>query len=180
MKGAVFIALNEMIETQYGIDAWEELLEDVEPECGGIYTSVEDYPDEEIVKFVLAISEKLKLDSTVVTRLFGEYLFGELNSSYPIFSKQSKSLFEFLESVESVIHKEVKKLFENPNLPSIDTDKKDDTLTMHYVSPRKLCFLAEGLIFGAAKYYGEEVSIKHDVCMHKGDSHCELVVTRNG
>ncbi len=179
MKGAVFIALNDMIETQYGIETWDELLEEVNPENNGIYTAVEDYPDEDVVKFVLAISDKLGLPSSDVTRIFGEYLFADLNGKHPIFSKISEDLFSFLESIESVIHKEVRKLFDNPNLPTLSTSREENALVMKYVSPRKLCYLAEGLIFGAANYYGESIYIEHDTCMHKGSDHCLLRVVKN-
>ena len=178
MKGAVFIALNDMIESQFGIDVWEELLEKVKPSGDGIYISTEDYPDEDIVNFVLVISEKLKLDSTDVTRIFGKYLFGELNKSHPIFTSLADDLFDFLNSIENVIHKEVKKLYENPNLPSLETSTTEGVLEMRYESPRKLCFLAEGLIFGAAEHYKEEVVIEHPVCMHKGSDHCDLLVIK--
>ena len=179
MKGAVFIALNEMIETQYGIETWDELLAIVQPENNGVYTAVEDYPDEDAVKFVIAISEKLGLHSSEVTRIFGEYLFSDLNSKHPIFSQISADLFEFLSSIESVIHKEVRKLFENPHLPSLATKIEGNCLTMRYESPRKLCYLAEGLIFGAANHYGESIYIEHDTCMHKGEEACILKVIRN-
>ena len=179
MKGAVFIALNEMIENQYGIEVWEELLDEVNPQCGGVYTSVEDYPDEEIVAFVLAISAKLNLDTSLVTRIFGTHLFGELNSKYPVFTQTSENLFSFLESVENVIHKEVRKLFESANLPSIDTKISDNYLDLTYSSPRKLCYLAEGLIFGAADYYSEKIQIDHTVCMHQGSDRCRIRITKN-
>lgn len=177
MKGAVFIALNEMIEERFDIETWESILAEVKPICEGIYTSTEDYPDAEMMRFVLCVSNKLKLPTSTVTRMFGQYLFLELNGTYPMFSKQSANLFEFLESIESVIHKEVKKLFDNPNLPTLGTDINKNVLMMTYTSSRKLCFLAEGLIFGAAEYYNEKIHITHEICMHDGHDHCELKVT---
>ncbi len=181
MKGMVFLAVNDLVESQFGIQAWEEILNQVSPECGGIYTSTEDYPDEDVVKYVLAISEKLGVDPTDVTRTFGTFLFGELNKKYDIFTKVSPGLFEFLSSIENVIHKEVRKLYHNPSLPTVECQVINDMdLRMRYVSPRKLCFLAEGLILGAAEHYGDTITLTHDVCMHKGDDHCGLRVLRHG
>lgn len=177
MKGAVFIALNDMIESQYGIDEWEELLNTVKPASLGIYTSTEDYPDSEINAFVVAISQKLNLDTNTVTCVFGDYLFGELNRKYSMFTASCSNLFDFLESIENVIHKEVRKLYTNPSLPSLDCQViNEKELIMRYHSSRKLCYLAEGLILGASNHYQQSVKITHEQCMHNGESHCILKV----
>jgi len=177
MKGVVFIALNELVESQYGMAAWEQILAEVNPECGGIYTSTEEYPDEEVVRFVQVISKTLNVDSSIVTRSFGNFLFGELNKKYDIFTRLSEDFFAFLDSIENVIHKEVRKLYNSPNLPTLDCTIVDDkTLIMQYHSPRKLCYLAEGLIQGAAEYYDKEITIEHPVCMHDGAAKCEIHV----
>lgn len=180
MKGAIFIALNDLVEREFGIATWEALLEDVKPISLGIYTSTEDYPDAEMSDFVLAISDRTGMGTAEVTRSFGLSLFNDLNTKFPIFSELNPNLFSFLNSVEGVIHKEVRKLYDNTKLPSIEC-KQVNTLKMdiHYHSERKLCFLAEGLIQGAAHFFQEEISINHTTCMHKGDAACILEVTRH-
>ncbi len=181
MKGAVFIALNEMVEERFGIDTWEEILEEVKPESEGIYTSTENYPDQEVVDYVLVISKKLDIEPSEVTRVFGKFLFGELNKKHDIFTKLSPDLFQFLNSIEGIIHKEVRKLYENPSLPTMEcTILNKNDLRLKYTSPRKLCFLAEGLIFGAAEYYNEEITLEHNQCMHDGHDSCEIRVIRRG
>ena len=178
MKGAVFIALNQMVEEQIGLDSWESLLSTVKPASQGIYISVEDYPDEELFSLVTTLSEFANIPMETLVESFGSYLFDVLNSKYPIFSQQQATFFEFLESIDGVIHKEVKKLYESANLPTLDCERIDDyTMKMVYTSPRKLCLLAEGLIRGAARYYQVEYQLTHPVCMHKGSDHCELYIT---
>lgn len=179
MKGIVFIVLNEMVESQYGISAWEEILQEVKPQCEGVYISTTSYPDEEIVGYVEAISAKLDLPTTEVTRVFGRYLFDELNEKYRFFTKQCHNLFEFLDSIENVIHKEVRKLYEDVNLPTIDcTMHSQNEMLMLYHSPRKLCYLAEGLISGAAAYYEEAITLSHEKCMHDGEQNCQFRITK--
>jgi len=74
-----------------------------------------------------------------------------------------------------VIHKEVRKLYNSPNLPTLDCEDIDEkTLLVKYYSPRKLCLLAEGLIRGAAQHYQTEYSLNHETCMHKGADQCLL------
>ncbi len=179
MKGAIFIALNDMIENQYGLEAWEEILNSVKPKSGGVYTSTQDYDDAEVCAYVLVIAEKLGVEGSEVTKLFGQYLFSELNRKYPIFTQLKPELFDFISSVESVIHKEVRKLFDNPSLPTMDCVlESENILRMEYQSPRKLCHLAEGLVLGASEYYQTQVSVTQVACMHRGDHSCHFKIVK--
>ena len=63
MKGIVLTTFNEMVENEIGIDMWEAILESVNPESQGIYTSVEDFPDEELLAMVSELSERTDLFS---------------------------------------------------------------------------------------------------------------------
>lgn len=181
MKGSIFIALSELIESEHGIEVWDAILDEVKPKCNGIYTSIEDYPDEDVVKYVLAISRRLNAEPSDITRFFGKYLFSELNAKHPIFTKLAPDLFKFIESIETVIHKEVRKLFDQPHLPTMSAKRiSEHELELKYTSPRKLCYLAEGLLFGAAEYYKNEISIEHTTCMHNGSDHCVLRIVKNG
>lgn len=177
MKGEVFLAFNQMVEDQIGIACWETLLEKVEPDSQGIYTSVEAYPDSELFSLVGALSEEAKVPVAELVEQFGCYLFDTLNTKYPIFTQQQPDFFSFIESIDDVIHREVRKLYQTDNLPSLACQRIDEkTLEMTYQSPRKLCILAEGLIRGAAKHYGVEYTLAHEVCMHKGSDHCLFVI----
>ncbi|WP_045857222.1 heme NO-binding domain-containing protein [Teredinibacter purpureus] len=173
MKGAVFIALNDMIEKNYGMQTWEAILEKVAPSSGGIYASAHSYEDSEMLTFVDVISEHLKLSKSDVKRAFGEYLFTELDSKFPVFRKVQPTFFSFLSSIEGVIHKEVEKLYHDAHLPQIRcTAVNNQHMQMYYTSPRKLCLLAEGLIYGAAKQYDVAIDIIQNTCMHTGEDHC--------
>lgn len=178
MKGVVFIAFNQMVEDQVGIDTWERLLNEVMPESDGIYTSVENYPDSELFNMVGALSKIVDVPVPTLVEQFGAYMFDVLNAKYPIFSEQQADFFSFIKSIDSVIHREVKKLYDQPSLPNLDCeDINEKTLAVTYRSPRKLCFLAEGLIRGAAKHYQVKYTLSHDQCMHDGHEHCLLMLT---
>lgn len=176
MKGVIFNVLEEMVVQQCGIQVWNEVLDET-GDVDGIYTSGDSYPDEELFALVETVCAKLDQPMATVVQAFGVFLFDQLAARYPIFVENEDNLRDFLKSVESVIHIEVKKLYDSPNLPNFTYDESDaDTLLMQYRSPRKLCILAEGLIRGAAAYYDTEIEIGHDVCMHKGADHCDLKV----
>lgn len=179
MKGAVFIAFNQMVEENISLDTWEKMLNEVNPDSGGIYTSLEDFPDEELFALVGKLSELVGQPVEVLVESFGCYLFDFLNAKYPIFTESQPDFFGFIESIDSVIHKEVRKLYENANLPTLDCQRDDEkNMSIRYYSPRKLCLLAEGLIRGAANFYNTEYTLNHKQCMHKGAEACLLDLAR--
>lgn len=178
MKGIVFIAFNQMVEDQVGMDVWEKILSDVMPETEGIYTSIEEYPDHELFNLVGALSKIVDVPVAILVEQFGAYMFTVLNSKYPMFTEAKSDFFSFIKSIDGVIHKEVEKLYVNPNLPKLDCEEIDsNNLQVTYTSPRKLCFLAEGLIRGAAKHYDVEYTLDHIRCMHDGHDHCLMQLT---
>lgn len=178
MKGVVFTIFNELVETQFGFETWDKMLETVQPESEGIYTAGETYPDEELFALVGELSNITEVPVPDLIHAFGEYMFPKLVSKHPVFVESQTSLKEFLMTVHDVIHVEVKKLHPDAGLPTIEyEDAGGNKLTMIYRSPRKLCFLSEGLINGAAKHFNTEVSIGHPICMHKESDHCRLELT---
>ncbi len=175
MKGVIFNILEELVIETAGIVAWNSILEKLE--LKGIYTAGQSYPDEELFALVGEISASLNKPAPEIVGHFGEYLFHQLNQRYPEFTTQQTDLRAFLKSVHDVIHVEVRKLYESPNLPTITCHEPDDnTLVMEYRSPRQLCILAEGLVRGAAEYYKTPIEMTHPVCTHKGADHCDLVI----
>jgi len=176
MKGVVFTILNDMVESEFGIEVWEELLATTQPSSGGAYTSVEVYPDGEMLAFVSAIAQKLAISENEVLFKFGKYLLSR-------FAAAHADLFEghdaksFLQSIDAQIHVEVRKLHPGVILPKFEyIDPGDGGLVMHYHSPRKLCHLAEGLIAGTAEHFDTRIDLTHDVCMHRGAPHCEFAL----
>lgn len=175
MKGVIFNILEEMVITECGMQSWNDILQQLE--LDGIYTSTESYPDTELFALVNAISEQTGIPTATLTGAYGEFLFTRLAERYPLFIDSQPTLRDFLKSVDSVIHIEVKKLFSNPSLPKFECeDLEDGRLLMRYHSARKLCTLAEGLIRGAAIKYATTIEIEHEVCYHKGNDHCDIII----
>lgn len=178
MKGAIFIALNQVVEKTSGIGAWEELISRVNPASGGVYVSVDSYPDEEMFAYVQELSNMTGASQQQIVRDFGEALFDFLNGKYPQFTQQEETFFGFIKSIDGTIHKEVEKLYQSPNLPTMRCeDISPNSMRVYYHSPRKLCHLAVGLFTGAANYYNHQCQIEHNQCMHNGAETCEFVLT---
>lgn len=177
MKGVIFNALQEFVEQGYGYAAWDNALTACQTQTDGIFIATKSYDDSEILALVAYFSKQLAVPVPDLLRVFGEFLFDHLYQRAPELIKRAQTLREFLISVDEIIHAEVRKLYQDPNLPDFSYDEHDEqSLTMIYHSPRKLCFLSEGLILGAAKQYQQTVRVTQPICMHDGEDCCHLVV----
>lgn len=171
MKGIVFNLLEEVVRSNYGEETWDQLLE--EAQLDGVYTSLGNYQDEEMMKIVEVASATLKIPVNDIIRWFGCNALHLLAKKYPHFFEEHDSTLPFLLTLNNVIHAEVKKIYPGAQVPNFDFDTSDPGfLHMGYVSPRKLCALAHGFIEGAAAYYREDVTIEQTKCLHRGDERC--------
>lgn len=178
MKGLVFNALNDLVETKFGLTCWDAMIQSVQPANEGAYSGVQTYPDEQLFALVSALSVQTQTPAQVLIRVFGKYLFTVLIQRYPHFRQSDHSLKSFLLSVDEAIHVEVKKLFPNAVTPRFEyEDPSPEQLVMLYTSPRKLCTLAEGLLDGASDHFHSLITVHHSQCMHQGHSHCRLEIT---
>lgn len=176
MKGIIFNLLEEVVTNQYGEDVWDSLLEAAGVD--GAFTSLGNYPDEDLFKLVGAASAALNLPAETVVRWFGVQALPLLARKYPAFFQGHDSTRAFILTLNGIIHPEVRKLYPGAEPPMFDFDTASpETLVMNYRSKRKLCALAEGFVQSAAEHYGETVHIGHPECMHRGDAHCRLELT---
>jgi hypothetical protein len=176
MKGIVFNLLEEIVQREYGEDTWDALLEAAE--LDGAYTSLGNYPDEDLMKLVRAASSALKIPSDIIVRWFGRNAMPLFAKKYSTFFKAHKSTRSFLLTLNNIIHPEVRKIYPGADVPVFDYDtSSEDVLVIGYKSSRKLCTFAEGLIEGAAIYYREEVIIEQPRCMNRGDERCVLRIS---
>lgn len=177
MKGVIFRALEELVVTNYGMGQWETFLS--QAGLGERYfLGPKSYPDEELIKLVDVISSTLNMPKSDLIREFGRYLFGYLGRSHGDLVGQFSSFESLIEGIDGIIHKEVEKLYAEPNLPTIGVERKShNEMYITYQSPRKLCFCAEGLIYGAAAHFGSKVVLNHTQCVHQGAECCVFIVT---
>ena len=75
---------------------------------------------------------------------------------YPVFFQEVSSSFDFVASVDGVIHVEVRKLYPDAQLPSFQVlERTPHVLRIKYRSDRHLGDLAEGLLEGCIAHFGE-------------------------
>jgi len=100
-----------------------------------------------------------------------------LKERYPALFEHHTSARNFILSVNSIIHPEVRKLYSGANCPFFHfREAENNAITMGYESSRKMCDLAHGFVMGAASIYCEEVDITHHSCMNHGAAKCLMEI----
>ena len=175
MKGIVFTLLERAVTDEHGEDAWDDMLDGAG--LSGIYTSLGDYPDDDLTRLVDQAAGMLGLPAQDVIRWFGRSALPRLAAANPGFFRDHATTRPFLLTLNEIIHPEVRKLYPGADVPEFDFgDTSDGDLVMGYRSHRRLCAFAEGLIEGAAAHFGERVTIHQPSCMLRSDPACQLVI----
>ena len=163
MKGIVFREFLEMVESTFGDEMSEKLVEDNDLASGGIYTAVGTYDHQELVAMAITLSKETGLPVDALVEAFGNYLFGRFLELFPIFFDHGTS-FEFLDTIHDVVHVEVLKLYPEATLPDFTSKIEEDGKTLHfeYNSPRHFADLAVGLMKGAFDHWNETVEMERE------------------
>lgn len=160
MKGVVFTEFMEMVEARMGLDMLDDIITEAALPNDGAYTSVGTYDHAELVRLVTALSNATGLNTSQLVFMFGEQLFQRFSVSYPVLFGQGSNAFEFLSGVDGVIHVEVRKLYPDAELPKLECERLSaNELVVRYSSPRGFADLAEGLIAGCVKHFGEPIAV---------------------
>jgi|GEM_PF-64715 len=165
MKGIVFTEFIEMVESTFGFETADAIITDADSASGGAYTSVGQYPDQELIELVLALSRRTGTAPSDLLKAFGSHLFARFALTFPELIKSADTAFDLLSEINDHIHVEVRKLYPTAKLPRLDCESKDDrTLLIQYRSHRPLGDFAEGMIQGVIDYFNERISIdRHDL-----------------
>ena len=181
MKGIVFTEFIEMVEERYGLEVVDRIIENAGLESGGAYTAVGTYNPGEMASLLGQLSAQVGVGVPELLRGFGEHLFGRLAMSYGGLLEGAESAFDLLERIDGVIHPEVRKLYPDAELPSFETKRVGaDRLVMTYRSPRGLADLAEGLIRGCARWYGQEIEVVREDLSGGKHTRERFTLTRRG
>lgn len=178
MKGIIFNLLEEYIEKNLGEGKYEEIMERCILNGKGPFIGPGTYPDDDFMAIVGGTVKEAGIPMPIALRSFGEFCFHRLAEKYPDFVNPYTHPKPFLKSVESIVHVEVKKLYEGSNPPGFSyIDSVSDRLVIQYSSGRMLCQFMEGLIDGVAGHYQFPINYKQTACMLDGDGICEFDIS---
>ncbi len=165
MKGIVFSEFNELVESAFGEDMLDDIIDDCADNLpsGGSYTSVGTYDHAELVHLVVALSERSGVPVPELVKTFGLHLASVFEAKFPNFFTECDDSFSFFKKIDDHIHVEVKKLYPDAELPKFSYDDADpNRFILIYESTRQFADLAVGLLEGVAKHYQETINIARE------------------
>jgi hypothetical protein len=179
MKGLIFNEFLGYVEGSMSYDMVDKILLSCELESGGAYTSIGTYDHHELFCLIDALGKEVNKPSCQILEEFGEYLFTVFVNKYPQFFRKKVSTFHFLSRVETHIHVEVKKFYQDVDLPHFRTKSPNPSqLILTYVSSRPLADFAEGLLKGCIRYHAEDIAvIRKDLPVKQG-SKSQFILTK--
>lgn len=161
MKGIIFTQFMEMVEEKWGLAMLDELINEAKDPIDGAYNQVDTYDHGQLVNLVIALHKKTKVPVNELLEAYGKYLFGALAKGYPALVQHINNTFDMLESIESVIHTEVRKLYPEANPPRFDSVRiNEHQLKLTYRSHRSMADVAQGLMYGCAAHFNEKIEVK--------------------
>lgn len=180
MKGIVFTEFLEMVESSFGLEIADNIIEKSNLPSEGIYTSVGTYDFNEMVSLITSLSGEVDLPVDDLIYTFGLYLFNSLGRAHPEVIKSYSSPLSMLYSIEDHIHVHVKKLYPDAELPTFKILEKTDTsISMIYSSSRGLYRLAHGLIEKTFEHFNSSAAISYELLKPDG-SEVKFDVIQNG
>ncbi|GAA4880095.1 heme NO-binding domain-containing protein [Ferrimonas pelagia] len=169
MKGIIFTEFLDLVDSTFGIEVTEAILERAQVASGGAYTQVGDYGHGEMVQLVVALAEEVKVPIEQLLMLYGKALFARLVAIHKVDMSQYNSAFGFLLRVEDDIHRQVRKLYDKATPPTFLFDEiGEQRMVLRYMSHRGFGAVAHGLILGCAAYYGEDLVIERTALNESG------------
>lgn len=158
MLGIIFNAVEYAVVDLYGDDAWDDLIE--KSGVLGSYSALGIYPDQELIDIAHVACEATRMDLDELFVLIGRHSFPALIGHVEYIVNSCDDLFDFVESIHDLIHVEVRKLSPESMTPSIVVNRLSETsLEVDYESDRNMPALAQGLLMGAADYFGQDIEI---------------------
>ncbi len=160
MKGIVYRFFQDYVEETWSAELVDEMLSLDGLSTEGAFTSVGNYPHDDFVQMLAFVADRTNIDLSQLIYNFGEALFHRLASAHHDVIAGFDSCIDLLAGIESVIHRDVRKIYDNTELPRFDVVniQGKEEITIQYRSSRPFADLAHGLIAGAISYYGLNAS----------------------
>jgi hypothetical protein len=178
MHGIIHLELEKFVVAGFGRAAWEKILEKTEL-TSRLYTPVQTYPDDDIVRIVGAAVEMTGKSATEILEAFGTHVVPTYLHVYGALLDSSWKTLDVIEHTEETIHRVVRMRQPGAAPPRLQVERTSDTeAVITYDSPRKLCAVARGIVRGIAKHFGERITISDRACMLSGAPKCVIAVTR--
>lgn len=178
MKGVIFNFLEAFITEGWGEEAYERIVGLCPLHTQEPFVGPNTYPDADLLAIVGKAAETLGVSVPDAVHAFGRFCFPRFAAKYPVFVRDHTHPKTFLQTIDKVIHVEVRKLLKDAEPPRITSvDPAPDELVLSYASARQLCPLVGGLLEGVAAYFHTPIHYQQTRCVRDGSPVCEFKLT---
>jgi len=169
MKGIVFTEFLEMVESSFGLETLDHIIEASNLPSKAVYTSVGTYDFFEMQSLIINLSGQTGISVDDLIYTYGRYFFNILEKSHKNIFSLYNSPIEMLASVENHIHVEVRKLYPGAELPKFKILKHEDNfLEMMYFSERSMYMFAKALMEKTFEHYDSNCKIEFEKVKQDG------------
>jgi hypothetical protein len=170
MKGVVFQLLEDVAQREHGHEAWHELLA-----LAGGHDETWSPAEQSTLADLGHVHRTVDLDAQSALRRTGRRAIPLLANLHPQLFANADCTRTFLLALSGAVIVDVARGL--IRWPAVDSDFRilpapDGDFFLGYRSRTHPCVLVEGLIQGAADYFGEAVSVVQLKCTGRGDNRC--------
>ncbi len=178
MKGIVFTEFLELVEDKFGLEMVDRIIENADLPSKGVYTAIGTYDFAEMLSLVTNLSSYTDIDVDDLLLVYGEHFFSVIERSYSSMLDMYDDPIEFLASIENHIHVEVRKIYQDAELPTFRVvEKTQDKLVTIYTSSRALHSFGQGLMNSSLKYYKTKAEVVKELIKEDG-TEVKFVITK--
>jgi hypothetical protein len=147
MKGFIFTNFIDFVEASHGLEMVDEMITNCNLPSEGIYSTFSSYDFDELVSLLTYVSKKTDVDPEILLEKFGVFVFPYLIGKHSYIIEHYDNALDLIAGIENHIHIEVRKLYNDVDLPTFRiVEKAEKRLSLIYNSSKGLTYFAIGLI----------------------------------
>jgi hypothetical protein len=163
MKGFIFTNFIDFIETSHGLEMVDEMITNCNLPSEGIYSSFNNYDFDELVSLLTYVSKKTNVNPEILLEKFGVFVFPYLIGKHSYIIEHFDNALDLIAGIENHIHIEVRKLYNDADLPTFRVvEKTTKKLSVIYNSSKGLTYFAIGLIKETLNHFKVNGSVTID------------------
>ena len=179
MKGIVFTEFLDLVEERFGLEMVDAIISQSKLESKGVYTSIGTYSFSELLQLLqnLKIQTGISIDNLLL--IYGEHFFSVIETNYKDLLSSYNDPIEMLASIENHIHVEVRKIYNDAELPTfIIKEKTKKTLILIYKSSRSMHHFGLGLMNKTFEHFNSNATIILEK-IKKDGTEVKFIITKN-
>jgi len=179
MKGIVFTEFLDLVEERFGLEMVDAIISQSKLESKGVYTSIGTYSFSELLQLLQNLQTKTGISIDNLLLIYGEHFFSVIETNYKDLLSSYNDPIEMLASIENHIHVEVRKIYNDAELPTfIIKEKTKKTLILIYKSSRSMHHFGLGLMNKTFEHFNSKATIVLEK-IKKDGTEVKFIITKN-